>query len=395
MVYEVCHSSHTVTHYRSANKLVYRWVEADGYGGGGNQWVDKHIDSWVNIGGTLLGVPKAMGAFLSGEMRDTVDLNPAGVYMLEKLFSRQERAKLFRTWAGAASMLLKGGNDVWGDENGAPDDADNATLSQKHMCTLRSRVGRAVTDPMPVVLFKSPSAGSADLDASNVNPNLTLNDAIHYLQQHTTREWQQMVATNFSLGFERSEKQLKKNNKDHSKWSNPLEVQLPKAPSMKIYCLYGWGKPTERGYFYSRSDTTNMTEATENESEHGNGPSKKSWIDYGINLDNVSPSVRAGVINGEGDGTVSLLSNGAMCVDGWQRKLYNPAGIKVITAELKHEPQAFDPRGGEHTGDHIDILGSTFVNEAVLNIVSGRGHLVNQTIHSDIVKYASKIKWEV
>ena len=52
-----------------------------------------------------------------GQMRDTVELNPAGVYLLEKLFSKQERAKLFRSWAGAASMLLKGGNAVWGEPN--------------------------------------------------------------------------------------------------------------------------------------------------------------------------------------------------------------------------------------------------------------------------------------
>lgn len=79
-------------------------------------------------------------------MRDTVELNPAGVYLLERLFSRQERAKLFRSWAGAASMWLKvpllrslshprdeqciqGGNDVWGDHDGAPDDPDDATTS--------------------------------------------------------------------------------------------------------------------------------------------------------------------------------------------------------------------------------------------------------------------------
>jgi hypothetical protein len=29
------------------------------------------------------------------------------------------------------------------------------------------------------------------------------------------------------------------------KWANPLEVQLPYAPSLKIYCLYGYGKETE------------------------------------------------------------------------------------------------------------------------------------------------------
>ncbi|KAJ7874814.1 hypothetical protein B0H14DRAFT_2717718, partial [Mycena olivaceomarginata] len=37
---------------------------------------------------------------------------------------------------------------------------------------------------------------------------------------------------------------LKANNADHTKWSNPPEVQLPHAPSMKLYCsllLYAHG----------------------------------------------------------------------------------------------------------------------------------------------------------
>ena len=37
---------------------------------------------------------------------------------------------------------------------------------------------------------------------------------------------------------------------------------------------------------------------------------------------------------GEGDGTVSLLSLGAMCVEGWKRKRWNPAGIEVTTVEV-------------------------------------------------------------
>jgi phospholipid:diacylglycerol acyltransferase len=54
-----------------------------------------------------------------------------------------------------------------------------------------------------------------------------------------------MIATNFSFGIERDEAVLKANDADHTKWSNPLEVQLPHAPSMKIYCVYGHGKETE------------------------------------------------------------------------------------------------------------------------------------------------------
>jgi phospholipid:diacylglycerol acyltransferase len=56
---------------------------------------------------------------------------------------------------------------------------------------------------------------------------------------------QQMMATNYSFGIERDEKILKQNDLDHRKWTNPLEVRLPYAPSMKIYCVYGHGKETE------------------------------------------------------------------------------------------------------------------------------------------------------
>jgi phospholipid:diacylglycerol acyltransferase len=65
-----------------------------------------------------------MAAFLSGEMKDTVQMNPAGAYgrlvissvnlnlhtfpvVLERFFSREERKALFRSWAGSASMWIK------------------------------------------------------------------------------------------------------------------------------------------------------------------------------------------------------------------------------------------------------------------------------------------------
>lgn len=137
--------------------------------------------------------------------------------------------------------------------------------------------------------------------------------------------------------------------------------------------MYGWGKTTERGYFYSRPEAVPSEAATEDENDTGQRPSRYSWIDSSVNRDALNPSIRAGVVNGEGDGTVSLLSSGTMCVEGWRRPLYNPAGIKVVTHELKHEPLAFDPRGGPTTADHIDALGTTLVNEAVLQVAAGMG----------------------
>jgi phospholipid:diacylglycerol acyltransferase len=41
---------------------------------------------------------------------------------------------------------------------------------------------------------------------------------------------QKMMALNYSYGFERDSAQLAKNDDDHTKFSNPLEVRLPNAP---------------------------------------------------------------------------------------------------------------------------------------------------------------------
>ena len=63
---------------------------------------------------------------------------------------------------------------------------------------------------------------------------------------------------------------------------------------------------------------------------------RKSWIDSDYTDETLSPKVVNGVKMGEGDGTVSLLSLGSMCVEGWKRKRWNPSGIKVVTVEVFH-----------------------------------------------------------
>ncbi|KAF8829409.1 hypothetical protein HHX47_DHR3000650 [Lentinula edodes] len=62
-------------------KLYFlKWVESPEHGGGGPDWVENHIEAYISIAGTHMGVAKAMAAFLSGEMKDTVQMNPAGSY---------------------------------------------------------------------------------------------------------------------------------------------------------------------------------------------------------------------------------------------------------------------------------------------------------------------------
>ena len=88
--------------------------------------------------------------------------------------------------------------------------------------------------------------------------------------------------------------------------------------------------------------------------------SRKSWIDFSYSNEAITPKVSSptfalplpphyvfqvinGVKMGEGDGTVSLISLGAMCVEGWKRKRWNPAGIQVKTIEVNHSLLPFLP----------------------------------------------------
>ena len=71
-----------VVHY------FFAWVSSPE--NGGRNWVDEHIHAYVNIAGAHLGVPKALTALLSGEMSDTVIMNPMAT-AVEQFFGRQVR----------------------------------------------------------------------------------------------------------------------------------------------------------------------------------------------------------------------------------------------------------------------------------------------------------------
>lgn len=116
---------------------------------------------------------------------------------------------------------------------------------------------------------------------------------------------------------------------------------------------------------------------------------------------------------GEGDGTVSLLSLGAMCVEGWKRARWNPAGINITTVEVRrpyfpklcdiphtltiqlpHQPVPNMPRGGANTSDHVDILGSTGLNELILKVATGVGHEIEDQFVSRIQEFARRVQWD-
>ncbi|CAO1636915.1 unnamed protein product [Sympodiomycopsis kandeliae] len=410
-----------VAHSMGSSVALYfmKWVEAEGpgFGNGGSSWCEDHLEAFTSIAGTFLGVPKAMAALLSGEMRDTVEVPPAAAFLLEKFFSRKERARLFRTWAGSASMLIKGGDAVWGNETWAPDDWHNSSDTHGPLYAFKKedqddhKIHLGAGDASEQRNIQDGESKEAVHDVSShlqVQSNLSASDALTWLLQQTPSNFQRMVEQNYSNGIEYDEEQLRRNNQDPRKWSNPLEVSLPVAPSMKVIAMYGVGKPTERSYYYEKGPFEQEDIMVEgdvaqcqdtlctNETERmplGFPTSRSHRIDTTVHDEKSSPKIRSGCKMGEGDGTVSLLSLGAMSVEGWKRKRYNPGNCKITTYELNHQPEAMDLRGGQTTGDHVDILGAWKVNELVLKIASGRSDEVKDHFVSDIEKYAKRIDW--
>ncbi|TPX09597.1 uncharacterized protein E0L32_009198 [Thyridium curvatum] len=342
------------THSMGSQVLFYffHWVESAQGGEGGPDWVERHVDSWINVSGCMLGAVKGLTAVLSGEMRDTAQLNAFAVYGLEKFLSKEERAEIFRTMPGISSMLPIGGNAVWGDLDGAPDDQPGQLHSFGSL--LNFRTGKNWTTP---------------------DRNLTVEGSIDYLF-NTTEDWyQDQLKGSYSHGVAHTTAEVESNQDDPRRWINPLETRLPLAPSLKIYCFYGVGKPTERAYFYRSPEMPLLTNLN-------------MTIDTGL----IEGEVDHGVVMGEGDGTVNLLSTGYMCNQGWKFKRYNPAGAKVTVVEMAHEPERFNPRGGPNTADHVDILGRQTLNELILRVAAGRGNTISDYIVSNIREYAKKVK---
>lgn len=381
-----------VSHSMGSQVFYYfmKWVamQGEGFGNAGPNWVNDHIHTWINVSGSMLGTPKTVAALVSGEMKDTAQLNAFSVYGLETFFSKKERAQILRTMPGIASMLPKGYDKIWGDHTSAPDDP----------------IGLNGTTFGSFIKFRTPK--EIHLDADSVVPmNMTMKDSFEYLHQHTSHDFHRMLATNYSHGIAETAEEVQANDDKPEKWINPLETALPDAPDMKILCAYGVGKPTERTYYYEQSKYEQ--DALKDDLVHSGNSSKlkedqnktqrtlldipfvrSSFIDNSVSL---KDDTDKGVQMGEGDGTVSLMSSGYMCSLGWKMPRYNPASIDVVTYEMQHEEDIFDIRGGPKTADHVDILGRPELSELILKVAGGRGDEIKNKIFSSIERYAQKV----
>jgi len=157
-----------------------------------------------------------MAAFLSGEMKDTVQMNPAGAYgshptlqlgkimttrlvVLERFFSRKDRQALFCSWAGSASLwikvcyifaqeqssltALKGGNAVWGNATHAPDDDHPGAHSHGEL-----------------IAFRGPDSGSTESTGAIKN-NMTVEEAEAWILEHTSSTFQVLLISDDMLNF--------------------------------------------------------------------------------------------------------------------------------------------------------------------------------------------------
>jgi phospholipid:diacylglycerol acyltransferase len=62
--------------------------------------------------------------------------------------------------------------------------------------------------------------------------------------------------------------------------------------------------------------------------------------------------------------------------------------------QLPHQPTLTEPRGGANTSDHIDILGSTGLNELLVKVVTGHADEVKERFVSSVREYAKNMHWD-
>lgn len=358
----------------------FAWVTADtkaGGGGGGKNWVDKHVHAYLNLAGVLLGVPKAASAILSGEMRDTSMMGPLGD-LVENFFGRRLRRDLISSWGSLWAMLPKGGEAIWG--------------VGEDMCSSRN-----ATDPHCPLENLSPMLAMTDAQVG-INTSLALHPKLQAAvqtvldrQTHTTSELLDFfqlyggghgMDTSMSrlLSLYGSEKASPRT------WHDPSRTPLPHAPKLKIYCMYGSGLDTERAYFYRRNtDASSQNETME------------PPIVMDTNIQASETDVKFGVRMTNGDGSVPIVSLGYLCANAWQRKDsgLNPSGVNVITREYQHEAEfrVDDPmRSGPKSGEHVDFMGNEAMTEDFVRVVTGfEVHKVERRFVSDIQEIAAKI----
>eukprot|EP01135_Chromosphaera_perkinsii_P001926 Nk52_evm75s212 gene=Nk52_evmTU75s212 len=349
-------------------------------------WTDEYIDSVVNIAGPLLGSPKCVSACMSGEVKDTAELVPVLQDLLDKILSKSVRIDLLRSWGSMGVLLPKGGEAIWGNGKWRPDQMNcvpkPGSTFTKHLgndCRPGQESGDMIRFSNEVAKLHE-NANTDGVKAENISAKELFEvvwntggifDKIDHPSKAKYRDFYHFLEKYLSFGHTTSMEELERHKSDEKYWSNVLDTPLPNAASMKIYCLYGVGLDTERGYFYDNV----IPKRSGLLSPYDHHPSLLASIDRAVFHDD---GVKYGIEKGNGDGTVPLISLGYMCAKGWRgtkdgkKSLLNPSGTKSIIREYPHFPVPIttDVRGDHKSGDHVDIMGNYEMIEDIIKIIT-------------------------
>jgi phospholipid:diacylglycerol acyltransferase len=376
-------------HSMGAQVVLYflKWVtvdEADGGGGGGSDWVEKNIKDFINISGPLLGVPKSATALLSGEFQDFASLPAVRKLMMEKWLQRKTRYETWNTWGSLFEMLPKGGDLIWETDYEPVRSPDNESI--------KPNIGTETETETDVCIDSATDSANESSQKPERSTFLTFSEDawedVHEFRSSPPRGWtvDETLAYIKKKGAGHGDRLYGPNN--IASWSDPLKTPLPDAPSMKVYCFYGFGIPTER--FYSLRKTIAGDPGYESYDDGEDPGTKTLPIIIDTSVHDPDENIIFGSRSVDGDISVPLMSLGYVCADPWRTsKTLNPSGIEIITRELKHK-EGPKPRG-PYSSEHVDILGNLDFTTDMLKIVTDFSEPLEDRFLSDIQSLSQKI----
>ena len=319
-----------LAHSLGANHFVHfmRWVEAREPG-----WVERRVARFAPICGALLGSAKALAYLVTGEMTDAVGMGPLLAQLFESHGGIQRRAvaDLTRSWASVPALLPKGGDAFWR--------TDDFVVLDEPPADVRAALERDAA--------ANGTVAAALLAALATNRTMAVDAALDWLRAMLPAYGALLDGEYDLTGPPAAGRRRRRPPLPARAWGNGLLAPLPKAPSLEIYCLYGTGRSTPKTFEFAWTRPPRAAPAFD-DARPPRPPRLPSFRPprdadvprqvperYLVISDAGAPG--SGVIAGDGDGTVPILSLGYLCASGYGTKARNPARVRVRTKEYAHE----------------------------------------------------------